>query len=52
MTIDMEPFTEGVTKPLALPTEETKDVELIRGNLEKIIKIRIGFGEPFWTRLI
>lgn len=38
--IEMEPFTEGATEPLALPVEETEDEELIPGKTEKLVKIR------------
>lgn len=44
--IVVEPFTEGVTKPIALHAEETKEVELILGNPDKIVKIGTNLGEP------
>lgn len=50
--IEVEPFTEGSTEPLALSAEETKDVELIPGNSEKIIKIGSGLGEALLTGLV
>lgn len=48
----MKPFTEGATKPLALPAEEPEDVELILGNQVKIIKIELGLGESLQTGLV
>lgn len=48
----MKPFTEGATKPLALPAEEMEDVELILGNPEKLVKIELGLQEPLWTGLV
>lgn len=42
MVIEMEPFTEGATEPLALPAKETEDIELILGNSEKLGKIGSG----------
>lgn len=38
-TIEVEPFTEDNTEPLALLVEEMEDIELILGNKEKIVKI-------------
>lgn len=52
MKIEVEPFTEGETKSLAPPVEETKDVELFLGNKEKTVKIRTRLGDPFRIGLI
>lgn len=52
MKSEVEPCTKGVTEPLALPTKETGDMELIPGNPKKIVKIGSGLGEPLRTGLI
>lgn len=52
MAIEMEPFIEGATEPLALPTEETEDVELVLGKEEKVVKIGLGLQEPLQTNLV
>lgn len=52
IAIKIEPFIEGATEPLALPAKETKDVELISRNLEKLVKIGSGLQEPLRTSLI
>lgn len=39
MKIQIEPFTKGGTKTLATPAEE---IEIYRGNHEKIVQIRLG----------
>lgn len=52
MAIEMELFTEGAIEPLALPAEETENVELIPGNAEKLVKIGSGLQEPLWTNLV
>lgn len=35
IVIEIEPFTDGATKLLAMSVEEVEDVELIPGNMEK-----------------
>lgn len=52
MAIEIEPFTEGSTEPMALPAEETEDVELLLGNPNKLIKIGAGLTEPLRTGLV
>lgn len=47
MKVEVEPFAERAIEPLALPAEETEDVELILGNSIKTIKIGSRLGEPF-----
>lgn len=52
MTIEIESFSEGSTEPLAFPTEETEDVELIPRNPEKTVKIGSRLEEPLRTGLV
>lgn len=52
MKIDMEPFTKGLTKALALLTEKTENVELIPGNPKKMIIIGAGLEEPLLSKII
>lgn len=52
MKIKVEPFIERDIEPLAIPTEKTKDVELILGNPLKTVKIGSGLGEHLRTGLV
>lgn len=53
LKIEVEPFIEGATEPLAHPTKVIEDVELVPGNSAKTVKIKRGWRNPFervwWT---
>lgn len=52
IVIEVEPFIEGATEPLAMLAKEMKDKELILGNIEKVVKIGTELDEPIRSSLI
>lgn len=52
MRIELEPFTEGGTEPLATPAEETEEIELFTGNFENMVQTGLELQAGSRNRLI